>query len=413
MTSPHAEKVSSPERRRWSIRILLACLVSVGLGHSLLYSTLPPLARETGLSEFQTGVLFTVSAILWVVFSPYWGAKSDIWGRKPIILLGLGSFGISTLGFGLLFDAAMEGMIGSVLLFSGLMVSRAMWGLLGGGGMSGAQAYAVDRTEKSERVAIIALTGSAFGIGQVLGPAVGAIAISFGPVVPFYTAAVIAGISAVGVWLLVPEKTEPQKRDRPKSALRLWDKRLWLLMTIGTFMSTNQAITFQTAAFYIMDRLSLGLEATAKFAGIGFMVSAITVLIWQLGIIRYLKPRPITIMRLGAIMGVAAFTVFLVFDTRIGILAAMALAGSANACVRTGIATLATLAVEPDEQGAVAGLISSIGGTGFIIAPFIGAALYRYSEFIPFSVALGLSLFVLAFVYLHPSYRGRKVPHSY
>ena len=61
----------------------------MGLGQSFAFVLIPPLARDLGLSEVQTSVIFSISAIAWALTSATWGRASDIHGRRNIAILGL------------------------------------------------------------------------------------------------------------------------------------------------------------------------------------------------------------------------------------------------------------------------------------------------------------------------------------
>src|SRR5690554_1470017 len=62
---------TSPAQRRRAVQILFACLLCVGIGQSLILSVFPPLARELGFSELQTGAVFSISAICWVFLGAF------------------------------------------------------------------------------------------------------------------------------------------------------------------------------------------------------------------------------------------------------------------------------------------------------------------------------------------------------
>jgi MFS family permease len=97
--------------RKRAIALLFVCLIGNGIGQTLMFAILPPLARDLGLSEFQVGSIFAVSATIWVFSSAYWGAKSDRMGRRPVILIGLAAFGISTLSFASVMSFGLWGLL--------------------------------------------------------------------------------------------------------------------------------------------------------------------------------------------------------------------------------------------------------------------------------------------------------------
>src|SRR5262245_35018540 len=84
----------TPSHRR-SFRILFLGLVCLGMGQSMLFSILPPAARDLGLTPFRISTIFAVSATLWVFVSPWWGRRSDHVGRRRIMLIGLVGYALS------------------------------------------------------------------------------------------------------------------------------------------------------------------------------------------------------------------------------------------------------------------------------------------------------------------------------
>ena len=85
--------------RRVAFGALLACVMVLGMGQTIMFAILPPIGRELGLSELQVGAIFSLSALMWVVMSPFWGRLSDRWRRKPVILIGMGGYIVSMIAF--------------------------------------------------------------------------------------------------------------------------------------------------------------------------------------------------------------------------------------------------------------------------------------------------------------------------
>ena len=65
-----------------TIWVLAAGLLCVGAGQSIVFITIPPIARDLGLNEIQIGSIFATSALAWMILSPIWGSFSDSIGRK-------------------------------------------------------------------------------------------------------------------------------------------------------------------------------------------------------------------------------------------------------------------------------------------------------------------------------------------
>jgi MFS family permease len=170
----HFGGTTTPEGRRRAILLLFVCLIANGVGQTLMFAILPPLARELGLSELGVGSIFAVSAFIWVFSSAYWGAKSDVWGRRPVILLGLAAFGISTLAFASVMSFGLMGLIAPMATWILLVTTRSIFGIFGSGSFPASQAYIADRTTAQERTDGMATLNAAFGLGAAVGPGVGA-----------------------------------------------------------------------------------------------------------------------------------------------------------------------------------------------------------------------------------------------
>lgn len=82
--------------RRGAFRLLFICLMAVGVGNSMLFAILPPLARDIGIDEIYVGAIYTLSALMYLTMSPVWGGLSDQYGRRPLVIFGLATYAAST-----------------------------------------------------------------------------------------------------------------------------------------------------------------------------------------------------------------------------------------------------------------------------------------------------------------------------
>ena len=144
-TAPLSETTTTKAERDRAFKILFLCQLAGGMGQTLVYAVLPPIARRLGMSEFETTMIYSLSAFLWIVTSPFWGRRSDIVGRKPIMLLGLLAFAISTTIFAFVVLVALWDWIPLVIAFPLLMFSRSIFGGFGSGNGSAAQARPLGR----------------------------------------------------------------------------------------------------------------------------------------------------------------------------------------------------------------------------------------------------------------------------
>lgn len=363
--------------RRGAFRLLCASLVCVGLGQSLLFSLLPPLARIMEMPEWTVGAVFALSGALWVVMSPFWGRKSDRWGRKRVILMGVTTYGVSTV----LFIAAVEANLAALLSVWAavllMMLARGLFGLVGSGSFPAAQAYIADRTTPAERTRHITGIHSAFMIGLVLGPALGGLLVGISILAPLYVVAVVAFASAIALALFLPERRPPQDRAvMPR--LKLSDPRLVPFVIASMAMSTCHASTMQTIGFYMIDTLDLDPATAAFHIGISLTAMALATLFVQLVGIRLLDPSPRQLMRWGTGVALMAFPVLLTTQSEVQTLGGMVLLGAGLGMLRPSIGTAASLAVKPGEQGAAAGLVMGAGSTGHVISSLAIMPFYQF-----------------------------------
>lgn len=377
---------TTPEERKRAFQILFFSLVCLGSGQSLMFAILPSLARDLGLSEFMVGAVFSVSAAIWVFTSPYWGRRSDHIGRKPVILIGLCGFGISTVLFASVIWMGLEGLLPLLALYPLMVATRSIYGIFGAGSFPAAQAYVVDRTDRSERVSAVSTIGAAFGLGTTLGPGVASALVVFGLLAPFYVIAVVAFVSAFAIWRFLPERTPPSARaEEPAPVTLSWrDPRVLPFLVVATVVATVGAVPIQTGAFLFRDALGLDADQTIQFAGVGLMASSMAALFAQLVLVQRFHMSAEMLMRVGSGVAIAAFVVFAVARDFGPLVFAMLLSGLGFGLARPGFNAAASLAVRPSEQGTVAGLMGATGGAGFIFAPLVAGGLYQLSPYAPY-----------------------------
>ncbi|MDA9230311.1 MFS transporter [Alphaproteobacteria bacterium] len=392
------EKLSrstTPKERTRGLSLLFICLLSLGMGQSLFFALLPPIARDLGLSEVQVSAIFTLSAVLWVVMSPFWGRRSDVWGRKPVILLGLTGFGISTGGFGILLVLGQQGVMPLMTLYVMMIFVRAIFGLLGSGTPSAAQAYVADRTSRAERTSGVAAIGAAFGMGTITGPGFAAVLASFHLIAPFFALAIFALAGAVTIAIFLPERRGPKEMRSEMPRLKISDPRIRPFLFMGVAVSMIQAAVMQVAAFFVMDTLLLDGAQTAQLVGGGMMSMAMATLFAQLVVIPRANLSVRSLLTWGIGINVIGVALLLIPMSPGVFIFALTLQGFGMGLMRPAVAAGGSLAVTPDEQGAIAGLNSSTAAVGIIFVPVVAMPLYLILPTGPFWIAFFLSIAML------------------
>jgi multidrug resistance protein len=160
------------------------------------------LAKVFGATPLKVGLLMSIYSLMQFLFSPFWGQTSDRIGRRPVILLSLLGASVSHFGF------AMSAS------YTGLFLCRMFAGIFGGN-IPVAMAYIADLTAEKDRSKGMGLIGAAFGLGFILGPAIGGVfghlgnslgsTPPFGESFPAIIASLICFANFVSAYFFLPE----------------------------------------------------------------------------------------------------------------------------------------------------------------------------------------------------------------
>lgn len=369
--------------------VLFAALFTVNIGQSILGPVLPPLVRELGLSELQGGLIITVSSLMWVLFSAWWGRRSEVWGRKPVFMLALAGYSLGVGVFGLVIQLGLDGIIASSLVLWPLMIgSRMIVGTLYSGSIPSAQAYIADTTSGQQRNNAMGIISAAQGLGTIFGPALGAAAITLGLVAPIFLSALLPLGGVLLAYFLLKPIEPAAKRGQKLVRLSPFESRIWPLLTVGVVVTTILAITQFTIAFLFQDRLHLDTTETAQAVGLALVASGIAALFVQMVLIRLLRLKPFTMLLIGLPFLILMALLLVFGDNMATLTLALICQGLGVGLAMPGYRSGITYVVTTQEQGAAAGLASSIGGMGYIAGPALGTALYDLNPSYPYLLAI-------------------------
>ena len=156
----------------------------------------------------MVGIFATIFAVMQFFFSPVLGVLSDRFGRRPVILL-------SNLGLGL--DYVIMALAPSL---GWLLVGRVIAGIASAN-ITVAYAYITDVAPPEERAAGFGMIGAAFGIGFVLGPAIGGLLSQHGNLrLPFWISAAFSVVNFLYGYFVLPESLPREKRSATFSLKR-------------------------------------------------------------------------------------------------------------------------------------------------------------------------------------------------
>ena len=356
------------------------------LGFGIIIPLLPFYAESFGASPFTIGLLGTVFSLMQFLVAPVCGRWSDKHGRRPIILGGLLASCLAYVALALADSLAL------------IFVARIVGGIAGGN-IPTAQAYIADITTGENRAKGMGLVGAAFGLGFIVGPALGGILTRFGHATPMWFAAVLCLSNFTAAWFLLPE-TRHGDRERVMlgrlDLLRRAERHAGLLPLLFVFFLISTAFSSFEATFALFAEMRFGFTAETigyVFALIGVVLATVNgVLVGRvvpaLGERRVI-PIAIGLIGIGLLLVPASRSVMMLCVA----CATMAMGmGFNNPALSSAISRVA----DPDEQGGMLGLAQSLAALGRIFGPALGGFLFeRAGATVPYVSAAGVMLMAL------------------
>jgi len=341
------------------------------LGYSLILPLLPYYAETFGATLTLVGLLGTVNALAQLIAAPTIGRLSDRYGRRPLLIVSIVGTVVSFI------------LLGTARSLFVIFLSRLLDGLVGGN-ISLARAYITDVTDEKNRARGLGIIGAAFGLGFIVGPAMGGFLSRFGYNVPALVAAGLSALNLLAVALWLPESLSPERRAEARKhpgtrfSFRLLGEALQRpcvgpLLHISLLYSLAFTLFQSNFALYAKTRLGLDVQATSfvlTFVGIlsvfvqGFAIGRLTA--------RFRERQLIfagTIILALALLGWAfAPNVWLLLI----VLAPTALAAGV---LNTVLSSQLTKVVRREEVGGTLGLSASLQTFAQIVSPGLGGVL--------------------------------------
>lgn len=364
--------------------LLFLTLFNSILGLSILFPIIGPLARELHFSEVQTGLFSTGYALMQFLLAPYWGRRSEVLGRKPILLRGILGFAAGFFLFALFGWLGFKGVLSGLPLFGLMLASRLLGGAFSSATLPTAQAYLADITSRERRTQNFALLGAAFGLGVIFGPAIGAGLAGLGLLVPVLFSASLALLNALFVRLVLPESRKAEERPATPPRLGFGDPRIWPILLLGLIVNLSSVAMEQTVSFYYQDRLGLSPERTAQTVGIALVAFGLIAVFIQGFVVRAVKWSPRALLAVGLPLALLGYLGLVLAHSFWLLTGALVLLGAGGAFAGPGVTAAQSLAVSDNEQGAVAGLSSSVQALGRMLGPLVGTGLYSLHPEYPY-----------------------------
>jgi MFS transporter, DHA1 family, tetracycline resistance protein len=362
--------------RQAAIKFIFITLLIDVMGWGLIIPVMPELIsqlKHISINEASPygAWLLSVYAITQFVFAPVIGNLSDKYGRRPVLLCSLMGFGIDYLFLAL------------APTYGWLFVGRVIAGITGAS-FTTASAYIADISTNETRAKNFGMIGAAFGMGFIIGPAIGGLLAGWGVRAPFYAAAILCLLNTLYGYFVLPESLSKEnrrafhwKRANPFGSLLLL-KRYPTVggLAISFFLIYMGAQSVQgNWNFFTIYRF----HWSEKMVGISLAVVGVLVGLVQAGLTRVVNPKlgnersiylGLLLYSIGLVLFAFATQGWMMFV----FLVPYCLGGLAGPALQSVLAGH----VPPNEQGELQGTLTSLMSLTTIIGPLIMNYLFKY-----------------------------------
>ena len=362
--------------RKPALGFIFVTLVLDILGIGLIIPITPRLVESfqgTGVADASKtyGLLVALYSLMQFVGAPILGSLSDRYGRRPVILLSL-------LGGGL--DYFLLAFAPNLGWF---FVGRIIAGLTGAN-FAAATAYIADISPPEKRAANFGLIGAAFGLGFILGPALGGMLGDVGLRVPFIVAGTLTLLNALYGWFVLPESLVREnrrafswKRSNPVGALMHLQKSPVVFGLAGTYFLIYLAhqVLPSTWVLYTSYRYHWDVQQTGlSLAVVGLMAAIVQGGLTRI-IVARIGERKAAVVGLG--IGAFAYAGY-GLATEGWMIYAILVFGSLGGITGPAVQGLISRNVGADEQGGVQGSLASLSSIAGILGPPLAAGLFSH-----------------------------------
>lgn len=369
----------TPKAAKASIAFVFLVVLIDMIGFGIIMPVLPQLIVEiTGdnmsNAAIHAGWLAFAYAIMQFFFGPIIGNLSDRFGRRPVLLGALGGYAVAY---------ALMGFAPSLFW---LFVARIVAGIMGAS-FSTAYAYVADVSPPDQRSQNFGLIGAAFGLGFIIGPALGGILGEYGIRLPFFAAAILASINLLFGFFMLKESLSKEKR-RPfefkranafvalqglsgQNMVVLWYAAALLIWMIGHIV---YPIVF---AFYAIEAFGWSMLTV----GLALALVGVGAALVQGVLIRYLIPKigERKSVIIGALGMAISTTFYVIAGPEQGWLIFVALPiGALQGLFQPSINGLMSRAVSDETQGELQGAVASLQSIGSIVGPPMFTAVFAF-----------------------------------
>jgi len=360
------------------------------IGFGIIIPLLPTISQNLGISGFSLGLLTASYAIAQFISSPILGNLSDKYGRKPILIISK----VGTVVAYILFAFSRNYYL--------ILISRLLDGFTGGN-IPAARAYISDITTKENRSKGMALIGIAFGLGFIIGPALGGIFFSIGKsqTLPGLIGASLSLLSLILTWIFLDESHRKNKviNHRPftiSNFINVFKHPAIQRILVVQFLTMITLSGYQTNLAFFADRV---FRFTAAQNSLLFVYLGFLGLIIQGFLARKSGRNILRLSKIGIILTGTAIFFIAISPNPSYMLVALALNSVGGSLLNVFLPTLLSTTDSRDPEGEIMGAYEGVSSLGRVIGPAVISSLILSSPRLVFAV---IAIFTVLIVFLLP-----------
>ncbi len=362
--------------RNHSALFVLVTIFIDAIGFGLIMPVLPQLLMTVGRIDLSHAIgigawMGLAMAVASFFSAPVLGNLSDAYGRRPVLLASLGALAL---------DYLLLAVAGTLPL---VFIGRVLSGVFGGS-YAPAMAAVADVSTPEDRAKTFGYVSAAFGIGFVLGPALGGLLGEMGPRAPFYAASGMAALNVLYGLIVFPETLDAAhrrpfnwRRANPFGALKTARAAPGMLGVAAVLILWQIASLVYplTWSFYAIAQLGwspamIGLS----LAAVGVTIALSQIFLTGRAVKRFGERDAATI---GLIVAICGFIAYAFVQTTLQAFIAMAFIAM-QSFVQPSLMAMLSRRATPETQGEVQGISSMALGIGSIIGPLVLTAPMAY-----------------------------------
>ena len=379
-------------------------LFTVGLGQSFVFVIVPPLARDLGLTEVQTSLVFAFSAIAWALTSAAWGRASDKYGRRNIAVLGLVGYSASLIAMITPLFLVEKNLLDIVFLFPLLVFGRMLNGLIGSATRPAAFAYVADTSTRDRRTVKFARLESSFLVGTVAGPLIGGFLILITKETPFYVFSILALISSVGIYRNVENTSKDRDTGESTEKISWKSNTVWPFLLLASISSLCLASLIQTIGFYLFDVFP-DVDDLPIIISMTFALLSISNIVSQYLFTDSFPLSNNKLLIFGIFLLLFSYLTMALFPKISIYYLSIIINGFGGGMLRPAISSSLSLSQTPEHQGSAAGYLGSVYPIGHILTPLIAMPIYAINPSYLYYFSSMLCLICFIFIISHPIFR--------